>query len=401
MAREVRVPRLGWSMEEGTFVRWLKQDGDPVRVGEPLFELEGEKALQEVECLDEGVFRALPDAPAPGTVVAVGTLLGYVLSESEPPPWEAGPAPSNDPGCARKTSRVTEEPRGRRPVHQGPGPPASVVRPTSSPRARRVAEELGVAWKTLAGTGRNGRVREQDVRLAAANAPGVPISPRRRTIAERMLASLRQTAPVTLTTRADACALVALRARFKEGSQVSDVPSYTDVVAKMVAEVLGEHPLLGGRWRGDRIELPGGSGIHIGIAVDTAEGLVVPVIRDVGNRTIREVVGESRRLIDRARRGTLTASDLGDGVFTITNLGAFGVDAFTPIINVPETAILGLGAIRREPAFMDDGTVAAREFITLSLTFDHRVIDGAAAARFLQSLCQAMAKPSGALMTLS
>ena len=436
MASEVRLPRLGWSMEEGTFVGWLVADGTRVQASQPLFELEGEKALQEVESLDAGILRILPNGPKEGDVVAVGALLAYVLADGEAPPWEADGS-ANPPASSATSIEASEPPPAapsvRRlareagvPLQQvtGSGPggrimasdvvtagaaPSDAARSSkersasaqmatiASPRAKRIARELGVDWTRLTGTGANGRVRERDVRAASANGvrpstsgwQSIAITSRRKTIAQRMTASLQQTAPETLHTKVDATALVAARTRYKtEGAKV--VPAYTDLLAKCVAKCLCQFPLLAGRWVDDRIEYPGEDGMHIGIAVDTEEGLLVPILRDVARRPLLELSAEFRSLVDRGRRGELRASEMQGSVFTITSLGSFGIDAFTPIINLPESAILGTGAIRKELIVLGNGSFAPRDMLTLSLTFDHRVIDGAPAARFLQAVGEAM-----------
>ena len=275
--------------------------------------------------------------------------------------------------------------------------PAAKERPFSekkatiaSPRAKRIACELGVDWTRLTGSGANGRVRERDVRAATTTGQrSIPITSRRRTIAQRMVASLQQTAPVTLMRRVDATALVVTRNQYKS-TGAAIVPAYTDLIAKCVSQALCEHPLLGGRWADDRIEYPSPDGMHIGIAVDTEDGLLVPVLRDVARRAIPELAAEFRSLVERARTGQIKANEMQGAVFTITSLGSFGVEAFTPIINLPETAILGIGAIRKELVVLDNGSFAARDQLTLSLTFDHRVIDGAPAARFLQCVAEAL-----------
>jgi pyruvate dehydrogenase E2 component (dihydrolipoamide acetyltransferase) len=201
-----------------------------------------------------------------------------------------------------------------------------------------------------------------------------------------MLNSHQRTAPVTLTTRADVTDLVKTRDRLKTSRGASVVPSITDFIVKSTAQVLLGHRRLAGRWEGDRIEIPSDDDLHIGIAVDSEDGLLVPVIRHVNRLSLNELAELSRRLIDRARSGQLSAEEMHGSVFTISNLGGLGIDAFTPIINPPETAILGLGAIRRELVVNDDDTIAIRRMITLCLTFDHRVIDGAPAAQFLAEL---------------
>ena len=172
-------------------------------------------------------------------------------------------------------------------------------------------------------------------------------------------------------------------------------PSYTDILAKLVAIVLENHPALGGRWEADHIVLSGKA--HIGIAVDTPEGLLVPVLRDVAASSLADLARRSRELIEAAQARRLRAEDLAGGTFSITNLGGFGIDAFTPIINFPETAVLGVGAIRKEAVVLENGGLAAREQMTLSLTFDHRVVDGAPAARFLHALVQLIEVPPPAV----
>jgi pyruvate dehydrogenase E2 component (dihydrolipoamide acetyltransferase) len=257
---------------------------------------------------------------------------------------------------------------------------------------------LGIDWTQLRGAGRTGRVRKADV-LAAAAARGqahlpdssrtVPLSPTRRAIAARLAEAQRTTVPVTITTTVEAANLVALREQFKASGGA--VPSYTDFVIKLAALSLREHPMLQARLEGDVIILP--EAAHIGIAVDTDTGLLVPVVRDADTLGLKAIAERTRELIDRARRGVLQASEMQGGTFTVTNLGAFGIEAFTPIINPPECAILGMGRIARRPAMRGD-QVVGRDEMVLSLTFDHRIVDGAPAARFLQRLAQMIANPA-------
>jgi pyruvate dehydrogenase E2 component (dihydrolipoamide acetyltransferase) len=415
MAGEIRIPRLGWSMEEGTFVGWLKQDGDPVQVGDALYELEGEKATQDIEATDAGILRIPPDAPPPGTVMPVGALLAYVLADGEAPPWLAEPATTSGTG-SRDSPRVAglQSTSPSQPIaesrlaagHHADSQSHGVTK--SSPRARRVATELGIDWTRLAGTGRHGRVREADVRRAADQRGDKPSSPqpgikefsaRRKTIADRMRISRERTVPLTLTTIADATNFVGLRNQFKTLTQTAPAPTYTDIVACVAATVLKQHPLLAARWRDEEtLIVPADDRFDIGVAVDTPDGLLVPVIRDVGRLSPAEIAARSRDLADRARAGELALSEMQGGMFTITNLGAFGIDAFTPVINYPEVAILGLGAIRREAVVQPDGTLAARDRITLSLTFDHRALDGAPAAAFLRDLRTALENPAALLL---
>jgi len=417
MAMPITIPRLGWNMEEGTFGGWLRRDGDPVRPGDPLFTLESEKATEEVEGLDAGFLRIPADGPGPGDRLAVGTVIGFVVSTPAEslPSRTGGPAPTAtppaDPVASPSVRRLARQhgidlrkvrgtgPGGRISADDLSPQPASRERerpeqPRSSPRARRVARELGIDWTTIAGSGRNGRVRERDVRTAGGSQPGigvVPLSPIRRTIATRMLESLRTTAPVTLTTTADATNLVNLREQFRAAADGPAAPSFTDFVVKLAAVALAKHPHLGGQWTDQGIRLL--SGIHIGIAVDTEAGLLVPVVRDVPSLGLRQLAARTRELIGRARTGRVAAADMQGSCFTVSNLGAYGIDAFTPIINPPECAVLGVGRIAKRPAVVGDGVVP-RDQVTLSLTFDHRIVDGGPAARFLQTLAQAVENPA-------
>jgi pyruvate dehydrogenase E2 component (dihydrolipoamide acetyltransferase) len=371
MAIPITIPRLGWNMEEGIFLGWLKQDGDPVRAGEMLFRLESEKAAEEIECHDAGILRIVPKGPRDGDTVPVGCVIGYLAAAGE----ELQIA-----NFSWQTEKKTQAQAGE------PSPVRGRVERSgkSSPRARRVAAELGVDWTKLQGTGAGGRIRERDVRAAVQSPqPGkiVPLTPIRKAGIERLVKSAETTVPVTLTTTADVTEL----ARLRQQSKVT----WNDLFVKAAAMALHEHPVLAARLDGDRLVLP--DGMHIGIAVDTDAGLVAPVIHDAGTLSLQEIATRSRELIERARAGRLTSKDLQGGVFTITNLGMFGIDAFTPIINYPEAAILGIGRIRRVPVFIDD-KVVARDEIVLSLTFDHRVVDGAPAARFLQTLVKSLEK---------
>ena len=410
MAIEIVVPRLGWSMDEGTFVEWLKQDGENVEAGEMLFVLEGEKASQEIESFDAGILRIPPDAPQPGDEVVVSQLLAYLVEEGETPPFElAGAAAPKAPESPRTEEPATQAaapvpaPETKAPEPASP-PPAK--RTAITPRARRVARELDVDWSDLRGTGVGGRIREEDIRAAAAvaskeaasvevppaAAPGktVPITRIRQTIAERMVAGVNEAAPVTITTKVDASGLVALRDRFKASDQYELTPTYTDMALKLAAIAVGEHPMITGQWRDDEIFIP--EAINIAFAVDTENGLLAPVISDVPAKSLSTIAAESRQIVDSARKGELKADQLQNGVFTITNLGGYGIDSFTPIINLPQSAILGVGRIVREPVVVGDEVVPG-DMMSLSLTFDHRVIDGAPAARFLERVCQLLAEP--------
>lgn len=403
MPINITLPRLGWSMEEGKFLTWLKRNGDAIKEGDPIFTLESDKAAQEVEAIDSGILHIPPNGPQPGDVIKVGHVLGHLLAEGETAP-EVSPADSRRPAdfIHEQNSVAPGKREGVNLAKTSPCDQRSRVtpiqtQPPASPRARRAAKEHRVDLATLAPSGMGGRIRERDVLAASAQPQAactsmreVPITSMRRAIATRMVNSLSNTAPVTITCRCDATNLVALRQQLKAGGS-SILPGFTDIIAKITASALNTHPMLTARWDNDRLLMP--EHIHIGIAVDTDAGLLVPVLRDVMTTSLTAVATRSRQLIEAARAGRLSAADMQGGCFTITNLGSFGIEAFTPIINYPEVAILGLGAILWEPVGLEDGTLTSRQQMTLSLTFDHRILDGAPAARFLQTLRQRMEEP--------
>jgi pyruvate dehydrogenase E2 component (dihydrolipoamide acetyltransferase) len=206
-----------------------------------------------------------------------------------------------------------------------------------------------------------------------------------------MVAGVTQAAPVTLTARVDATELVALRDRLRAATPPdTPVPGYTDLIVKHTAAALRQHPLLQAQWREEGLWVP--EGVHIAIAVDTEAGLLAPVIRDADTLDFVQIAARSHALIAEARAGRLSADQMRDATFTITNLGMFGIDAFTPIIHLPQCAVLGIGRILREPAVIED-RIELRHMLTLSLTFDHRVVDGAPAARFLSTIRNAIEQP--------
>jgi len=446
MAIAITVPRLDWSMEEGTFVEWRKRDGDLIKPGDFIYVLESEKAAQEIEALDAGILRIPPDGPKAGEVVKVGQVIGFVAAEDETGIGSAASTMSEreSAGALERGSaeRAPALPRSRAPLIDpalqtspqagpavrrlarslavdigqvaGSGPGGRITeddirrhtekaatapkRQAISPRARRAARELGIDWSGIQGSGANGRIRERDIQAATAGSKGnlIPHTNIRRTIAARMLAGHAQTAPVTLTTKADATNLVNIRQQFKSAASARDiVPTYTDLIVKLTAVALKQHPLLQAQWREEGLFVP--QPIDIAIAVDTEAGLLVPVVRAVDTLTLRQIASQTHDLIDKARAGTLSAEEMRDATFTITNLGSFGIDVFTPILNPPQCAVLGIGRIAREPAVVED-QIVPRDMVTLSMTFDHRIVDGAPAARFLATLRGCLEQPAAWLM---
>lgn len=442
MSSEVVMPRLGWTMEVGQVVEWLKQDGDPVEAGEAIFAVEADKGVTEVEALESGVLRIPPDSPI-GVEVPVGARLAYIVPSGESTPLEAAASASRD---LIYSAPVEGEPLAGNGAH---GARVRDGMPAISPRARRRAGEDGIDWTVLAGSGSSGRIVERDVVGAAAHAEAsrlragptvrrlaeergvdlgqavtsgpsrritrsairaaaeastpldpvagqpMPLSQIRRITGQRMAESAHTVAPVTLTTEADATELARIRRHLKDElvGTGAPTPSFTDLLVRFVALALTEHPALNASMDGDQVVQR--DAVNIGIAVDTERGLLVPVLRDADRKSIHAIATESAWLIERARSGTIATDHLSGGTFTITNLGMFDIDAFTPIINLPQCAILGVGRIVARPVVVDADaeTVAVRKMIALSLTFDHRVVDGAPAARFLQRIKEVIERP--------
>jgi len=441
MAIEIVMPKLGWTMEEGLLDEWVKQDGDEVQAGDIIFVVESDKALQEIEAFDSGILRILPDAPPLGSMVKIGELLAYLVAPGEAPPFELEESPTAATSIQSAEPPIPASqaayPKERRESRSGG--------PAASPRAKRIAAELNIDWTSLTGSG--GRIVERDVRAAAELAAAKPagelrITPVARRIAQqagldldelaarfagaritredveklaaerealpddrraamtrihrvtrdRMVESARTAAPVTLTSEVDATELMQLRRKLKaDGADI--VPTYTDLLATLAARALREHPALNASIAGDDVILHGA--INIAVAVDSERGLFAPVIAGADKLSLLELTSASADLVTLARQGKLTAEQLNGATFTITNLGMYGIDAFTPIISLPQAAVLGIGRIVARQVVIDAEAerTAIRHMLTLSLTFDHRLTDGAPAARFLQRVGQYVETP--------
>ncbi|MBI2765598.1 MAG: 2-oxo acid dehydrogenase subunit E2 [Chloroflexi bacterium] len=445
MATEVLIPKLGMTMTEGTVAAWHVPDGGAVRAGDPIYRLETEKIEFEVEAEQDGIVRHV--APE-GATLECGLVVGYVLAPGEPMPSGSGaPAPvrasTNGAAAAVTTTpppapaaaaagEVIASPVARRLAKEhgldlagipGTGPggriteadvEAALARPAplpaaapttpgreviASPLARKLAESLGVDLAVITGTGPGGRITKEDVEAAVghgAPAPAAPATPAgsvgeirpirgiRKVIFERMHASLQEMAQLTLGVDVWMEDAVKLRAQLIDEWAADGVrPSHTDLVIKAVAKALRSHPRLNAEVRADGIHLL--PGVHIGLAVALDDGLVVPVIRDADTLSLKEIAAESSRLAAAARANRLTLDEMAGGTFSVTALGMFGVDFFTPIINPPNVAILGVGRIHDGVAWDGDRPVR-RQQMTLSLTWDHRAVDGAPAAEFVQAV---------------
>jgi len=450
------MPKLGQTMEEGSVVEWVKKEGDPVKRGDLLFTVESDKAVLDVEATSRGFLRKIlvPEGRVVPvlTVLALITraadedISSYGAAgepDTRPTAVEPGAEPAlaaaaaAEPEPARPAGRIIASPRARKAAREqsidlalltGTGPSGRIVeqdvldyvasRPKITPVAAKTAEALGVDLATVAGTGPGGRITKTDVEDAArppappveapvavpASIPAIapveraieriPMAGLRGIIAQRMAASDEATASVTLVTEADAGSFVEAREQLKAAvtEEWGFAPGYNDLLGVIVARALREFPYMNARLSEDGGALEHLPYVNVGMAVDTERGLLVPVIRDADQKGLRDFGAEFRTMVDRARVGKSLPDDLSGGTFTITNLGMHDVDAFTPIINLPEAAILGAGRIQPK-AVVREGEIVARQMWTLSLVFDHRLVDGAPAARFLQRIKQLVENP--------
>ena len=421
----ITMPALGESVSEGTVTRWLKNVGDSVAVDEALLEVSTDKVDTEIPSPVAGVLLAI-DVPVDATVpvgarlALIGAANGVVLST----PATAAPAPVAATPVTPPPAPVVAAPIAATPVTPPPAPVAAPAAPLSQPAdayvtpiVRKLANDLGVNLASVKGTGIGGRIRREDVQAAApvaaapvasapaaqaprAAAPAVAASPLRGTtvtmsrlrkvIAARMVESLQVSAQLTTVIEVDVTKIARLRDRSKatfearEGVKLSFLPFF----AVAACEALKQHPVLNSSVEGDQIIYHGAE--HLGIAVDTERGLLVPVIHNAGDLNMGGVARKIADLAARTRDNKVTPDELGGGTFTLTNTGSRGALFDTPIINQPQVAILGLGAVVKRPMVVkgDDGgeSIAIRSMVYLGLSYDHRVVDGADAARFLVTL---------------
>jgi pyruvate dehydrogenase E2 component (dihydrolipoamide acetyltransferase) len=455
MAEEFFVPKLGQTVEEVTLIKWLAEDGAKVKQGQEILEVETDKAVFPVEATASGVLHRGPYQE--GDVVPVLTVVAIIgkpedkfqvregsgaeakaADEAAQVP-EAVAAPAAEPGLETATEgdgRVFASPRARK-LAQEKGVDLAKVTPTggggvrvaerdvlaylqaqpkATPVAEKMAAEAGLDLREVSGSGPGGRITREDVERALGPQPApvtptptppvlappslpeveilerVPLKGVRGIIAERMGTSVHTTARVTLVMEIDATRFVDMRERLK--ARVAEdwgfAPGYNDLLAKIVASALRKFPYMNARLTAEAIERV--KPINLGMAVDTERGLIVPVVRDADKKSLRQFGTEFRELVERVRGNRIMPDDLSGGTFTLTNLGMYDVDAFTPVINLPEAAILGVGRIA-EKAVVRDGHIVARHMWTLSLVFDHRLVDGAPAARFLQYVKELIEEP--------
>jgi len=420
MATEVVLPRLGLTQEEGTILRWLKPEGSRVGKGEPLFEVMTDKATLEVEAPASGV--VLKILVAEGGTVPVATPIALIGEPGDAVTDVPAPAPLPSSGGPPRTEAAAAA--GAAVAGDAPPGRAPEGRIRISPRARALVDSQRIDVRRLVGTGPDGRIIERDVQEAVAARAAGAVQPAgvdadataasaalqpasaaparqipahaaarmRGIIARRMLESLQTTAQLTLTTEVDMEETVRLRNEVgpelerRERVHVT----YTDLIVRAAAVALREHQAINARWEGEGVHrLPD---IHIGVAVALEEGLVVPVVRHADRASIAQISAAIRDLSERARSMRLRPDEMAGHTFTVTNLGMFDVDAFTPVLNLPEAAMLGVGRLHRRPVAAGD-RAEIHTTMVLSLTFDHRVVDGAPAAQFLQRLKHILEHP--------
>ena len=413
MATEITLPRLGQGMESGVIVRWLKQEGDSVSKGEPLYELDTDKVTQEVEAEVDGVLQKIVVAEGE---VDVGATIAVIETNG------AEPAAGSDDGEQAEQAapesadqpEATPAPEQAAPVEAAATDEAGGGRLKASPLARRIARERGVDLASITGTGPEGRVLAEDVERAPAGAAPaaagtaaaapvavpagevevVQLSSIRKTIARRL--SEAWAAPVfQLSVSADMTEVLALRETLVEQMAEGDAkPTVNDVFVKLAAVALVRHRPVNATFSGEEIQRHPAA--HVGIAVAAPQGLVVPVVRDADRRTVQEIARVRADLVGRARDNKLKLEDMQGGTFTISNLGMFGVEQFTAVLNPPQVAILAIGSVKDVPVARE-GQVVIRPIVNMVLTCDHRAIDGADGAMFLQTLVSLVERPALAL----
>jgi len=363
MVTKVVMPRLSLTMKTGSVGKWYKHEGDRVEKGEPIVEIISEKATYDLEAPASGILRKIfvgegEEAPV-DAVIAVITAPGEQFPEVSKAPEEV----------AEAKERIL-----------------------ASPAAKRLAREYGVDLSLVKGTGPEGRIVEEDVRRFIEESRGVqpkireviPLRGYRKTAAERVSASFRTAPHSTVIMSVDFSEAVKLH----EKLQVS----YTAIIVAAAAKALAEDPIINSTLEGDKIKVF--EDINVGVAVATEHGLVVPVIHNVDKKSLKEIDDTLKDLTEKAREGRLKKEEISGGTFTVSNLGMYDVELFTPIINPPETAILGVGKIVEKPVKSIDGSVIFKPFVMLSLSYDHRIVDGAPAAKFLQKVKHYLESPS-------
>ncbi|HWZ19143.1 MAG TPA: dihydrolipoamide acetyltransferase family protein [Ktedonobacteraceae bacterium] len=435
--KTVEMPKMGDTMEEGKILRWIKQEGDQVAKGESLAEVETDKVNIEIESFASGVLRKIliPE----GGSAPIGASIALIGTPDEPLPdslsgngavkvaatQEMKKAATTGEGSGKALSEAKGDYRAKQTGVQSPTDTGSQGRIFISPIARRIAEENQLDYSQVEGTGPNGRIIKLDIEAAlsqkqeavapstpaqlpileaepapieATETTEIPLTAMRRTIAKRLSQSMQTSPHFYVTSVIDTGKLADLRRQINEYAQNEPNPvkvSFNDLIVKAVALALVRMPQVNVSFAEDRLILK--KQVHIGMAVALEQGLIVPVLRNADQRSVLAIARESRRLADLARTGKLRPEDISGGTFTVSNLGMFDVDSFTAVINPPESAILAVGSITPTPVVVD-GQVVVRDRMKVTLSSDHRAIDGATAARFLQEVKRLMEEPFGLLL---
>jgi pyruvate dehydrogenase E2 component (dihydrolipoamide acetyltransferase) len=386
MPADVIMPALGMAQETGKVVRWLKRDGEPVTKGEPLLEVETDKVTVEIEAPADGTLAGV-SAPD-GADVPVGTVIAVVLAEGE----AVAPVPDPEPRLEREVEALATAPVAA----AAASAPDRPRRRLASPKARRLAPAHGIDLETLAGSGPNGAIVARDLESAPESVTrdgddAFQVGSVWRVMADRTTRAWQQVPHFFLSRDVEASRLGSWRdvARRKQGGEKI---SHTDLLVKICAEALRRHPRVNASWREGAI-VPG-AGINVAIAVATDDGLVAPVVHRADTLDLPSISARRREIADAARSGRLRPEDVQGGTFTISNLGMYGVDAFQAIVNSPQAAILAVGRIVERP-WAVDGAVVVRPVLTLTVSFDHRVVDGARGAEFLDTLAGLVGEPTG------
>ena len=420
MAYEVLMPQLGLTMEEGTVSQWIKHEGDAVKAGDVVVEITTDKLTNEITSEQDGVLLKIvaqegEDVPVKGLLAYIGQP-GEQVGGTAPAAAAASAAPSAEPAAASVSAPAA-------------APAAGGKRIRISPLARKIARQMGVDYTALTGTGPSGRIVKRDILAAAEAAPKAAapapaarksaapaaapagtafpvknlelmegdtvekLTGMRKVVAQRMYTSAVEIPTVTQTVKVDVTALLAFRKKLKEEGHAFSV---NDFVLKAVAKALRRHPEILVSLDGEQIIRR--AHVNLGMAVALDAGLIVPVIRDADLLSLEALSAKAKDLAERARANQLGAGEYKGSTFTVSNLGMFGVESFTPIINQPDAAILGVNCTEDELVMEDDGTIAKHQVLRISLTFDHRLLDGAVAAKFEMTVRDLLEHPMDILL---
>lgn len=392
MAREIRLPQLGETMEGGTIVNCLVKVDEQVKKGQVIFEIETDKATLEMESPADGFVKHI--LAEVGQTLPVGAPILILGEKDEEVPQSFIDSLKGTPFTA-PTGEIAAAVTAAGPTQPETQPIKSADKVRASPRAKKLAEELGVDLTTITGTGPGGRITEEDVKKAAASKPAeaaelevptpevklgetVPVNRLQKITAQKMLQSKREIPCFYLSVKADVTELVELRNKSNKNSDVKI--SYNDFIMKAVAIGLEKFPIMTGQLVGDTIQLA--KSINIGLAIVVPGGLVAPIIKDVNKKDVTQIARDSKTLIEKARSNKLAPTDLEGGCITVTNLGAFGIDSFIPIVVPGQCSILGIGQIT-DTCVPESGNTMVRKLMSMTLSVDHKVANGAYAAQFL------------------